>query len=88
MYVVARGDLLALLRIPCCSFSPTCLNLFVTIHAKDALRGARISEVLNLFLAVATLETVGAKGLVSSQNSQVLDLVLAAATAVCAIVTY
>lgn len=55
-------------------------------HAKDALRSAGIAQVLDLTLAVPASETIGAEGLVASQNGQVLDLVAAVVAAVCAIV--
>ena len=59
----------------------------MTIHAENPLRGACISKVLNLLLTIATLETGGAKSLVTSQYGKVFDLITAIATAVCAIVT-
>lgn len=55
-------------------------------HAEDALGGARISQVLNLPLAVATPKAAGAEGLVASQDGQVLDLVAAGIAAVRAVV--
>lgn len=54
----------------------------MTVHAEDALRGARISEIFNLSFTVATLEAVGAEGLISGQDGEVLDLVAAAAATV------
>jgi hypothetical protein len=56
-------------------------------HAEDALRRAGIAQVLDLALAVAAAETVGAEGLVARQDGQVLDLVTAMVAAVCTIVT-
>lgn len=58
----------------------------MTFHAEDALSSPRITKVLNLPLAVATFEAVGAEGLITSQDGQVLNLVTTAATAVCAVV--
>lgn len=60
----------------------------MAVHAKDALRGSRVAEVLNLFLAIATLEAIRAEGLITSQDCQVFDLVSAAAAAVSAVVAY
>lgn len=58
----------------------------MTAHAEDALRGAGISQVLDLPLAVAAAETGGAERLVTSEDSQILDLVAAGAAAVCTVV--
>ena len=58
----------------------------MTVHAEYALRRAGISQVLNLFLAIAALEAVCTKGLVSREDGQVLNLVPTAAAAVCAVV--
>lgn len=58
----------------------------MTAHAEDALRSASIAQILDLPLAVPTSETSRAERLVSSQDSQVLDLVVARATTVCAVV--
>jgi hypothetical protein len=58
----------------------------MTVHAEYALRSPRISQVLDLLLAVPAFEAIGAEGLVSGQDGQILNLVAAAATAVCAVV--
>lgn len=58
----------------------------VARHAKDALRGASIAQVLNLALAVAASEAVGAESLVTGQYGQVLDLVATVVAAVGAVV--
>jgi hypothetical protein len=58
----------------------------MAVHAEYSLRSARISEVLNLSLAVATLEAAGAECLISGEDSQVFDLVTTARAAVGAIV--
>ena len=55
-------------------------------HAKDALGGARISQILNLPLAVPTPEAARAEGLITGQDGKILDLVTARVAAVCAIV--
>lgn len=60
----------------------------MAVHAENALRCSSISKVFNLSLAVATFETVGAKGLVSGQNGKIFNLVEAAAAAVGAVVAY
>ncbi len=57
-------------------------------HAKDALRGAGISQVLNLALTVPTTEAGSTKGLVSSENSHVLDFIIANSARICTIVAY
>lgn len=58
----------------------------MTRHAEDALRRPRISEILNLALAVAAAEAAGTEGLIAGQDCQVLDLVAARAAAVSAVV--
>lgn len=77
---------MALQCIPCRPFSPACLYLFVTVHAEYSLRRARISKVFNFLLAVATLEAIRAKGLITSQDSQIFNLVMTAVTAVSAVI--
>jgi len=57
-------------------------------HAKDALGGARITQVLNLPLAIATPEAARAERLVTGKDGQVLDLVSTGIAAVRATVTY
>lgn len=58
----------------------------MTAHAEDALARARITQILNLPLAIAALEACGAKGLVACQDGKVLDFVAAGAAVVCAVV--
>jgi len=58
----------------------------MTIHAEDALTGARIAQVLDLALAVPTSETGGAKGLVAGEDGEVFDLVAAGVAAICTVV--
>ena len=58
----------------------------MAVHAKDSLGSTSISQILNLFLTVTALETVCAKGLVASKDSQVFDFVHTAAAGVCAVV--
>ena len=60
----------------------------VARHAEDALRGTGIAQVFDLPLAVAAPEAVCTKGLVASQDGQVLDLVAAVVAAVGAVVAY
>ena len=58
----------------------------MTAHAEDALRGPRISEILNLLLAVATSKACTAECLLSGENGKILDLVSAGIAAVSAVV--
>lgn len=60
----------------------------MTFHAENTLRSARIAQVLDLSFAVSASEALSAESLVSRQNSQVLDLVVAGATTVCAVTAY
>ena len=55
-------------------------------HAEDALRGARISQVLDLLLAVAAAKAGAAERLVAGEDGEVLDFVTAGIAAVCAVV--
>jgi len=58
----------------------------VAAHAEDTLTGARITQVLDLPLAVATFEARGAEGLVAGEYGEVFNLVAAGAAAVGAVV--
>jgi hypothetical protein len=60
----------------------------MAIHAKDALRRPRVSQILNLPLAIAALEAIGTKGLVAGQYGEVFDLVPAITAAVGTVVAY
>jgi hypothetical protein len=60
----------------------------MTGHAKDALRGPRIAQVLDLAFAVPAAETTGAESLIAGQDGEIFDLVATGAAAVCAIVAY
>jgi hypothetical protein len=60
----------------------------VAIHAKNSLRRACITQVLDLPLTITALEAVGTKGLVTGENGQVLNLVATTATTICAIIAY
>ena len=60
----------------------------MTRHAEDALASTRISQVLNLPLAVSTFEAGSAKGLVASEDGEVFDFVAACIATVCAVVAY
>ncbi len=60
----------------------------MTAHAEDALRCPRVSQVLNLPLAVATPKAARAEGLIAGQYSQILNLVTACVAAVSTIVAY
>jgi hypothetical protein len=86
LYTVIGGRLLALHRISRRPFSTARLDLLMTVHAKDALRRSRIAKVFDLSLAIAAFEAVCAESLVTSQYSQIFNLVSAAATAVGAVI--
>lgn len=59
----------------------------MTFHAEDAHRRPGISQVVDLLLAVPASEACGAKGLVSGEDSQILDFVSAIEAAVGATLT-
>jgi len=58
----------------------------MAVHAEDSLRGSGVSKILDLFLAVATLEAIGTKRLIACQDGQILNLVSTVAAAVGAVV--
>jgi hypothetical protein len=58
----------------------------VTAHAKDALRGASVSQVLDFALAISTSEASGTEGLIPRQDGQIFDFVAASAAAICAVI--
>lgn len=58
----------------------------MTAHAEDTLARARITQILNLPLAVAALEAGSAECLIAGQDGEVFDLVATGAAAVCAVV--
>lgn len=60
----------------------------MTLHAKNTLRRSRIAQVLDLLLAISASEALGAKGLVTRQDRQVLDLISTRTATVCAIAAY
>lgn len=60
----------------------------MAVHTENALSCACIAQILDLPFTVPAFETIGAKGLVSCQYGQILDLVSAAAAAVRAIIAY
>ena len=55
-------------------------------HAKDSLTRARITQVLDLSLAVATPKAGGAEGLIAGEDGEVFDFVAACVAAVGAVV--
>lgn len=57
-------------------------------HAEDALRCPRVAQILDLPLAVATSETARTECLVTGQDGQILNLVVAGTAAVGAVVAY
>lgn len=58
----------------------------MTAHAEYTLRRPRISQILDLLLAIATSKAGATKRLVSGKNREVLDLVAARIAAVGAVV--
>lgn len=54
----------------------------MTIHTKDSLGCARITEVLDLSLAVAASEALSTEGLVTGEDSEILNLVTAGVTTI------
>lgn len=54
----------------------------MTVHTEYTLRGAGITQVLDLPLAVAATEALGAESLFTSEDCEVLDLVPTRTTAV------
>lgn len=58
----------------------------MAVHTENALRRPGIAQVLYSVLAVATLETVGAKSLVTCENRQVFNLAPARTTTISAVV--
>lgn len=60
----------------------------MTRHAEDALARSRISQILNLALAISTPEARGAKRLVTSQDGEIFNLVAASIAAIGTVVAY
>lgn len=60
----------------------------MAVHTKYALRSPRISEILDLSLAVSTLEAICAKGLISCQDRKILNLVTTTAATICTVIAY
>jgi len=58
----------------------------MTAHTKDTLGSPRISQVLNLPLAVSTSEACRAEGLLAGKDGQVFNLVATSTAAVGAII--
>lgn len=54
----------------------------MAVHAEHALAGARISQVLDLFLAVPAAKASRAISLVTGENGEILDLVATGATTI------
>ncbi len=70
-----------------CRLLPSPLHQrLMTLHAEYSLRGPCIFEILDLLLTISTAKTSRAESLVASENSQILNLVPACATAICTIV--
>ena len=58
----------------------------MTVHAKYALRGPSISQILDLPLAIPAFEAIGTKCLISRQDCQILDLITTITTTIGAVV--
>ena len=58
----------------------------MAFHTKYPLRGPRITQILDLFLAATAPKATGAKSVISGEDSQILDLVPACTAAVCTII--
>lgn len=58
----------------------------MAFHTKNPLRSPGIFQVFNLFLTVSAFEAGRAKGLVTGEDSQILDLVATCAAAIGAVV--
>ena len=58
----------------------------MTFHAEYTLRRSCIFEVLDFLFTIPTAEARGTKGLISSQDGQILDLVVTCAATIRAIV--
>lgn len=54
----------------------------MAVHAKDAVRGPGVAQILDLPLAVPTAEAGRTEGLVSCQDGEILNLVSTGAAAV------
>lgn len=54
----------------------------MAVHAKDALRGAGIAQVVDFLFAVATAKAAFAKGLFAGEDGQILDFIPACGTGV------
>jgi hypothetical protein len=57
-------------------------------HAKNALRCLRVTQVVNLSLAIPTPKASSAKGLFTGKDCKIFNLVIARAAAVGAVVAY
>ena len=58
----------------------------MAFHAEYPLRSPCITQILNLFLAIAAPKATRTEGMVACKNSQILNLIPACAAAVCTIV--
>lgn len=57
-------------------------------HAEDALCCTCITQIFDLAFAVSTTEACGAKGLISGQNGEIFDFVVARVASICTIIAY
>ena len=58
----------------------------MTRHAEDALASPRVSQVVNLALAIPAFEAVCAEGLVACEDGKVFDLIVTGRAAIGAVV--
>lgn len=58
----------------------------MTFHAEDALGRSRIAKILDLPLAVPAFEAISTECLIPCEDGQILDLISARTTTICAIV--
>ena len=58
----------------------------MTFHAKYSLGRPSVFEIFDLLLAVPTFEAVGAEGLITGKDGQILDLVITDAAAISTVV--
>lgn len=59
----------------------------MAVHTEHALASARISQILDLLLAVPAAKASRAISLVAGKNGEILDLVATGAATICAVVT-
>ena len=58
----------------------------MAFHTEYPLRSPRITQILNLFLAIPAPKATGTKSMISGEDSQILNLVPTRSAAVCTII--